>query len=93
MSVPADKTQISIRVPTSTVEAFERIARILERDRTWVMLRAFSRYLEQEGVHIVNDAEGLKALDRGEGIDFDSVMDEAENIIAAAERKRRAIAP
>lgn len=31
------------------------------------------------------EAEGLTALDRGEGIGFDDVMDEVDGIIARAE--------
>jgi hypothetical protein len=36
-----------------------RIAKALDRDRTWVMLQAFSVYLRGEGGHILEEAEGV----------------------------------
>ena len=46
--------------PLLTVEAFDRIAKALDRDRTWVMLQAFSFYLKGEGGHILRrKAEGI----------------------------------
>ena len=80
-----DRTQISLRVPTSVVARFDRIAEILERDRTWVMLRAFTQYLEQEGNDLLEEAEGIAELDRGEGSDLNDVLDKAHAIIADAE--------
>jgi len=78
------KVQISMRAPADMIEDFNRIAQAMERDRTWVMLRALRRYLDEEGADLLREAEGIAALDRGEGIDFDQVMDEADAIIAAA---------
>ncbi|WP_041802199.1 CopG family ribbon-helix-helix protein [Rhodopseudomonas palustris] len=92
MSEQTDKTQISLRVPTSTVDAFEQIARALDRDRTWVMLRALSHFLAEEGADILREADGLAALDRGDGVDFDGVMDEATRIVDQAKLRRRGIA-
>ena len=80
-----DRTQISLRVPTSGVARFDRIAEILERDRTWVMLRACTQYLEQEGNDLLEEAEGIAELDRGEGTDLNDVLDKAHAIIADAE--------
>lgn len=82
-----DKMQISLRVSTSTVSRFDRIAEILDRDRTWVMLRAFAQYLDQEGHDLLEEAEGIAQLDRGEGTDLDEVLEKAEAIIAAAEAR------
>lgn len=88
MSVHSEKRQISLRVPTATIDAYEKIASTLERDRTWVMLRALKRYLAAEGAEILRDAESMAALDRGETFDFDTVMDDADRIIAQAESRR-----
>jgi predicted transcriptional regulator len=82
------KIQLSLRVPVGMVESFERIAKALERDRAWVMLRALRQYLDREGGDVLQEAEGLAALDRGEGMDFDAVMDEADGIIAQAKAER-----
>lgn len=88
MDERSGKVQISLRVPAELIENFDRIAAALERDRTWVMLRAFRRYLDEEGSEVLREAEGLASLDRGEGVDFDQVMDEVDEIIAEAEAKR-----
>ncbi len=78
------KVQLSLRVPAGMADEFTRIAAALDRDRSWVMLRALRLYLEGEGSDVLRDAEGLAALDRGEGADFDAVMDEADAILALA---------
>ncbi len=82
----SEKVQISLRAPAATVDAFDRIARALDRDRTWVMLQAFSAYLKGEGGHILEEAEGIAQLERGESVDFDEAMDEIDKIISDAER-------
>ena len=82
------KVQVSIRLPVEMHEAFGKIADALERDRTWVMLRAFRQYLESDGGDILREAEGLAALERGDGVDFDTVMDELDGIIAQAESRQ-----
>jgi predicted transcriptional regulator len=75
------KAQLSLRVPLDVVESFDRIAKALDRDRSWVMLRALRLYLEGEGAELAAEAAGLAALDRGESVDFDSVLDEAAALI------------
>ena len=82
------KTQLSLRVPVDMVENFDRIAKALDRDRTWVMLRAFCQYLDGEGADVLQETAGLASLDRGEGVDLDGVMDEAGAIIAQAKAER-----
>lgn len=87
MARVSGRVQVSIRLPTDIHQAFGRIAKAMERDRTWVMLRAFHQYLENEGRDVLQEAEGLSALNRGEGVDFDQVMDEVDQIIARAEAR------
>ncbi len=89
MTEPAAKTQISLRVPTELVEAFDTIAKGMERDRSWVMLRALKQYLETEGADLMRELEGMAAADRGEMFDFDEVMAEAEEIIRQAEQRHK----
>jgi predicted transcriptional regulator len=88
MSDPAEKIQISIRVPSGTVESFDKIAAALERDRSWVMLKAFNKYLREDGARILEEAEGIAELERGESVDFDEVIDKAKGIIAKAKEAR-----
>jgi predicted transcriptional regulator len=84
MAHVAGKNQISIRTPNEVIEALDKIAAILERDRTWVMLRAFKLYLAGEGLEVMQDAAGLASLNRGEGIPLDRVMDKIDAKIAQA---------
>jgi predicted transcriptional regulator len=86
MSDAVEKVQISLRAPAATVEAFDRIAKALDRDRTWVMLQAFSFYLKGEGGHILEEAEGIAELERRESVDFDEALDEIDKIISDAEK-------
>jgi predicted transcriptional regulator len=87
MKRSAEKAQVSLRVPSTTIDALDRIARALDRDRSWVMLEAFSAYLKGEGGHILKEAAGIAELDRGESVDFDEAMDGLEKIIAGAESR------
>jgi predicted transcriptional regulator len=83
------KTQISIRLPIDLYATLGRIADALERDRTWVILRALRLYVEAEGAEILHEADAIAALDRGEGVDVDRVMDEVDALIAEAESEQR----
>jgi predicted transcriptional regulator len=88
MDGDSENVQTSIRLPQEMREAFDKIAEALDRDRTWVMLRAFRQYLDNEGADVLREAEGLAALERDEGVDFDEVMGEVDDIIAQAEAQR-----
>ncbi|XKM38491.1 CopG family ribbon-helix-helix protein (plasmid) [Rhizobium ruizarguesonis] len=85
----SEKSQVSLRLPTSLVSEFDRIAAILERDRTWVMQKALSQYLAIEGAEILADAQGLDELDRGDSVDLEDVLEKARAIVDAAENRRR----
>ena len=84
----SEKTQVSLRLPTSLVAEFDKIAVLLDRDRTWVMQKALGQYLAGEGAEIVQDAQGLKELDRGDSVDLDDVLEKARTIVDAAEYRR-----
>ena len=62
----AGSTHVSLRVPSDLIQAFDKLAVILERPRSWVMVRALRQYLEDEGAEIAEDVESLAELDRGE---------------------------
>ncbi|MBY3037217.1 MULTISPECIES: CopG family ribbon-helix-helix protein [Rhizobium] len=83
-----EKSQVSLRLPTSLVSEFDRIAAILERDRTWVMQKALSQYLAIEGAEILADAQGLDELDRGDSVGLEDVLEKARTIANAAEYRR-----
>lgn len=80
-----DRTQVSLRVPNDLLAAFDRLAEALDRDRTWVMLRAMRSFVESEGAAILDEAEGVEELNRGEGVDFEDLLVEARAMLAAKE--------
>ena len=81
---------VSVRVPADLMEGLDKVAAILERPRSWVILRAIRQYLADEGQELLDVQEGIEEADRGEVIDFDEVMAELDEIIAQAEDKRAA---
>jgi predicted transcriptional regulator len=80
-----EKAQVSLSLPTPLIADFDRIATILEHDRTWVMQRALNQYLANEGAGILRDAQGIDELDRGESVDLEDVLEKARAIVNAAE--------
>jgi predicted transcriptional regulator len=83
-----EKSEILLGLPTEMVSAFDRIAAILGRDRSGVMQQALADYLVQAGADVLNDANGLDELDRGESTDLDDVLETARAIVDAAEARR-----
>ena len=75
---------ISLRVPGDLMQAFDKLAAMLERPRSWVMLRALRQYLEDEGAELIEDAESLAELDRGESVPFEDSIREVREIIHRA---------
>lgn len=84
------KVQVSLRLPANLIGSFDRIAKVLDRDRSWVMQRALSHYLENEGAELLQEADGLEELERGEAIDLNSTLERAEAVVSAAELSRTA---
>jgi predicted transcriptional regulator len=80
-SMPEDKVQISLRLLSNIVERFDALSGHLDRDRSWLMVRALKRYLEEEGADILDEAEGMVELDQGLGSDLDEVMRRAREIV------------
>ncbi len=78
----------TLRMPTEMAEQFSHLATLLDRPRSWVMLRALRQYLEAEGAELAEDAERLAALDRGEGKAFDTTLAEVRRIIDQIGAKR-----
>jgi len=87
----AGSTHISLRVPTELIDAFDRIAAVLERPRSWVMVRALRQYVEEgEGTEIEEDTESIAELDRGEFVTSEEMHAKLQRIIEATEERERA---
>ena len=84
----AGSTHVSLRVPKDLIQAFDELAAVLDRPRSWVMLRALRQYLEEEGAELNEDVESLAELDRGEVVSAEDLRHEVEEIIAKAEKAR-----
>jgi predicted transcriptional regulator len=81
-------SHVSLRLPNEVIAGFDRLAALLDRPRSWVMLRALRLYLDAEGAELAEDAASLAELDRGEGAPFEHSLREVEAIIDKAKAKR-----
>ena len=89
--MPDDKagsTHVSLRVPSDIIQAFDKLAAMLDRPRSWVMLCALRQYLEDEGAELTEDAESLAEFDQGEIVSAEDVRRRVGKIIASAEKVR-----
>jgi predicted transcriptional regulator len=81
MEKPELSDPITLRIPKDILADFERIAGACERTRSWVMVRAFRRYLQGEGGDILNVIKGREAIAAGDVHDMDDVLNEIEDIV------------
>ena len=70
---------IALRVPSDILSEIERIAKVTERSRSWVIVRAMKAYLATEGRDILDAAEGREQIARGEAADLDKLLDELDS--------------
>jgi predicted transcriptional regulator len=91
-SMPDGTTSIpvSIRMPADVIETLDKVAVVLERSRSWVMLRAIRQYLADEGQEVLDVQEGIEEAERGECVPIEEVLAEMDEIIARAEAERAA---
>jgi len=78
---------ISVRLPATIIERLDKIAAIMERPRSWVILDAVRQYLADEGQEVLDIQAGIEELNRGEGIPFEDVIAELREKVAEAEAK------
>jgi predicted transcriptional regulator len=81
MEKPELSDPITLRIPKDILADFEKIAEACERTRSWVMVRAFRKYLQGEGGNILNVIKGREEIERGEVHDMDDVLREIEEIV------------
>jgi predicted transcriptional regulator len=75
----------SIRVEERKLKRLDRLARSMDRPRSWVVGQAIDRYLEHQDWFAREVARGVEQADRGELIPHDQVMSEIREKL----RKRR----
>lgn len=81
MEKPELSDPITLRIPKDILADFEKIAEACERTRSWVMVRAFRKYLHGEGGDILNVIKGRDAIAAGDVHDMDDVLKEIEDIV------------
>jgi predicted transcriptional regulator len=79
----------SVRLSESRLDQLDRLARSLDRSRSWVIEQAVERYLDYEEWFAEAVREGIAAADRGELVPHDQVMKEVRARIAKARKRRR----
>ena len=71
----------SIRVERDTLERLDRLARSMDRSRSWIVNRAIEQYLEYEDWFVAEVGQGIAAADRGGLIPHAEVVAEARRRI------------
>ena len=66
----------SIRIDEKTLGRLDRLARAMDRSRSWVISQAIERYLEYEAWFDDRVRDGIAEADRGELIPHQQVIDE-----------------
>lgn len=72
---------IALRVPVDVLADIEKIAKVSERTRSWVIVRALRLYLASEGADCLAILRGREEAAEGGGHDSDDVIAELERII------------
>ena len=79
---------ISVRLSADVLEKLDRVAAVMQRSRSWVILDALREYLAHEGQEALDIQAGIEEADRGETVPFEQVLAEVEEWIAEADAKR-----
>jgi predicted transcriptional regulator len=64
----------SIRLDEKKLRRLDRLARTLDRPRSWVLSEAVDRYLDHEEWFAQEVARGIAEADRGEFVPHDKVI-------------------
>src|SRR5690349_19216193 len=81
---------LSFRAPADLVEQFDRVAGILVRPRTWVLVRALRRYMgEGERADLLTEEVEEAAIERGEGMPFEDAIKAVDRVIAKGAKPTR----
>ncbi|MDH6204452.1 MULTISPECIES: CopG family ribbon-helix-helix protein [Rhizobium] len=75
---------LTMRLPLDVLSEIEEIAKISNKSRSWVFVRALKSYLAAEGREIIDIARAREDIDAGRGHDLDDVIDEVDAIVKGA---------
>jgi len=68
-----DKQTVSFRLDEDKVEALDTLAKVLDRDRTYLLNEAVTAYLEVQRWHIEQIERGIRQADAGKLVDHSKV--------------------
>ncbi|MEO9340500.1 ribbon-helix-helix domain-containing protein [Mesorhizobium sp. SB112] len=67
---------VAVRLPSDVLEGIDEVAAILDRKRSWIIVRALKNYLAGEGQHLRDLAVARGEAAGGELIDGDRLVEE-----------------
>ena len=82
------KSTLSLRLEEDTIARLDKIARALDRSRSWVIADAIRRYIETEGKDIEAILEGIADADAGDFAtqeEIDAIFEKFKKAAEAAE--------
>lgn len=81
------KTQLTLRLDQARMDALDKIAAGIERDRTYVVIQAIDTYLETQAWQIRHIEEAVRAADAGDFATDEEVDKAFTNLRGARKRK------
>lgn len=75
----------SIRVDEAMLERLDRLARTMDRSRSWVITQAIEQYLDHEEWFVQAVQAGIATADRDELIPHEQVIQEVRDKIKQAQ--------
>ncbi|MGO8916668.1 MAG: CopG family ribbon-helix-helix protein [Stellaceae bacterium] len=86
-------TDVTLRLSSNSAATLDRLAVLLGRPRSWIMERALRHYLKTEGAALIEDAEAIAELDRGDSAPAQQMLAEVDEIIKRRKPSVRAKTP
>jgi predicted transcriptional regulator len=79
---------ITVRTDPEIAAKIAALAQVMDRSRNWVIEEALKQYIETQAWQIEGIKHAQAALARGEGIPFETVMDEMAALIEEKAQER-----
>ena len=79
---------ITVRTDPEVAAQITSLAQAMDRSRNWVIEEALRQYIKTQSWQIEGIKQAQASLARGEGVPFDAVMEEIEELIEQKARER-----
>jgi predicted transcriptional regulator len=67
---------VAVRMPTDVLQGIDEVAELLDRKRSWVVVRALRNYLQGEGKYLVELAAARESARKADAISGDDLIAE-----------------